>query len=102
MEQLLVVLVSAAMRDDLIDALIQHEDISGFSLQEMSGFSREHSQYSLNEQVAGYRSMLRFEIQHTDSQESALLALLEQVCRADHARYWIQPLHRTGAIGSAF
>lgn len=100
MEQLLIIIVSATVRDDLIDTLITYEGISGFNLQEINGFSREHSKYSLSEQVAGYRKLFRFEVMHDRDQEAQLLSQLGKVCGASHARYWIMPLSRSGQLGS--
>lgn len=98
-EQLLVLMVADAVREDMIDALIQCESIQGFSQYEINGFSREHSQYDLAEQVAGYRRLCRFEVKHRAEQEEALLELVRQVCRASHARYWVVPIIRTGQLG---
>jgi hypothetical protein len=99
MDQLLIVLVSATIRDDLIDALIIYEDISGFSMHEISGYSREHSQYSLSEQVSGYRKLYRFEILHAQEQEAELLRRVDETCSASHARYWVVPVSKTGVLG---
>jgi len=99
--QLLIVLVASAIKDDMIDALIQHDAISGFNLWEINGYSREHSRYSLAEQVSGYRKLHRFEIQHTSEQETELLELLGRVCSASHARYWVVPIAKTGQLGQA-
>lgn len=98
-KQLLVILVSSTIRDDMVDALIQHTDISGFNLWTINGYSREHSKYSLSEQVAGYQSRHRFEIEHDAEQEAQLLELLGRVCRASHARYWITPIVKSGQLG---
>ena len=98
-EQLLIVMVADAIREDMIDALIQCQSIQGFSQYEINGFSREHSQYDLAEQVAGYRRLCRFEIKHRTEQEEELLALLRRVCSASHARYWVVPVTCTGQIG---
>jgi hypothetical protein len=99
MEQLLIVLVSATIRDDLIDALIVYQDISGFSMQEISGYSREHSQYSLSEQVSGYRKLYRFEVLHEQGREAELLRRVDETCSASHARYWVVPVSKTGILG---
>ncbi|MAT93626.1 MAG: hypothetical protein CME59_13595 [Halioglobus sp.] len=100
MNQLLVIHVPGEISDDIIDALIAHEETSGFSLTEIKGYSREHGQYNLEEQVAGCRRLYRFEVQHRAEQEHALLELLAGVCMASHARYWIIPLNQTGTLGS--
>lgn len=99
--QLLIVLVPSTIKEDMIDALIQHEAISGFNLWEINGYSRQHSQYSQGEQVAGYRKLHRFEIMHRTEQETGLMNLLDRICSASHARYWIVPITASGQLGEA-
>lgn len=96
--QLLVAIVPADLRDDMIDALIQLPEISGFGMQAIDGFSREHSQYDLREQVAGHRRMYRLEVIHTLEQEAGLLDALEGSCAASPIRYWITPLRVSGHL----
>jgi hypothetical protein len=96
--QLLVAIVPGELRDDLIDALIQLPEISGFGMQAIEGYSREHSQYDLREQVAGHRRMYRLEIVHTPEQEAGLLDALESKCAASPIRYWIMPLQASGHL----
>jgi hypothetical protein len=98
-DQLLIVMVADAIREDLIDALIQCELIGGFSQYEINGYSREHSRYDLSEQVAGYRRLCRFEIQHASAQEAELLALVRSICSASQARYWVVPILSAGHLG---
>lgn len=100
-DQLLIAIVPATIREDLIDTLIQYPGVSGFSMLEISGYSREHSQYSLSEQVTGYRNLFRFEVQHDTDQEADLLQLLGDVSSASHARYWIVPISKSGTLGQA-
>lgn len=98
-EQLLIVMVAETIREDMIDALIQCQSIGGFSQYAINGYSREHSQYDLSEQVAGYRKLCRFEIQHGTEQEGELLALVRAVCSASQARYWVVPILHGGRFG---
>ena len=58
--QLLVMMVPGDLRDDVIDSLISGEGISGFNMTTIAGYSREHSQYDLREQVEGYRQLFKF------------------------------------------
>ncbi len=68
---LLIVLAPAGRRDDLVDALMGNDHVSGFTLSPALGYSREHSHFSLGEQVAGYRDYSRFEVLfEADEQES--------------------------------
>lgn len=97
--QMLVVIVPAEIRDDVVDTLIALEPISGFSLIRIAGFSREHSHFSLRERVEGHREMYRFEVLHETAQQQTLLQSLEPVCAPARARYWILPLSAQGHFG---
>ena len=90
--QILVAIIPENLRDDVVDALIQLAQISGFSMQAIEGYSREHSQYDLREQVAGHRRMYRLEVMHSPEQQGELLDALETHCTASPVRYWITPL----------
>ena len=97
--QMLVVIVPAEIRDDVVDTLIALEPISGFNLTRIAGFSREHSHFSLRERVEGHREMYRFEVLHENAQQEILLQALEPVCALARARYWILPLSGQGHFG---
>ena len=97
-QQLLVVLVPGELKDDVIDMLIACDDISGFNMATTAGFSKEHSQYNLREQVEGFREMFQFEVLHMAPQEQNLLDQLRQVCTAVQVRYWIAPLNHAGHL----
>jgi predicted metal-dependent hydrolase len=97
-EQVLVAMFSAGIRDHLIDALIGLPEISGFSMETIDGYSREHSQYDLREQVAGFRRLCRVEVLHSREHEAVLLEALRQVCSGSPIRYWITPLLSAGHL----
>ena len=48
----------------------------------MAGYSKQHSQYNLREQVEGSRELYRFEVMHKKGEQAALLAALAPVCNA--------------------
>ncbi|PLW67207.1 DUF3240 family protein [Pseudohalioglobus lutimaris] len=100
-EQLLTVIFSDEIKDDIVDSLIAMEALSGFSLSRIDGYSRQHSQYDVKEQVAGYRQMWRAEVVHRVEQQVALLRSLEETARASHLRYWVTPLSASGTLGAA-
>lgn len=97
--QLLVAIVPAEIKDDVVDTLIALEPISGFNLTRIAGYSREHSHFSLREQVEGHREMYRFEVMHEPALEATLLEALDEVCAVARARYWILPLRAQGHFG---
>lgn len=96
--RLLVVLVHTERRDDMIDALIGREEISGFTLVPALGFSRDHSRFSVTEQVVGYRDIDRFEILIDDNALDSLLALLGDKAGNDPLRYWLVGLDTAGHL----
>jgi hypothetical protein len=95
---LLVVLAPADRRDDLVDALMDSEHISGFTLTPALGFSREHSHFSLGEQVAGYRDYSRFEVLLGASQQEQVLETLRRASGNERLRYWLTPVPETGHL----
>ena len=97
-QQLLVIMVPAEIKDDMVDALISCEGISGFNMETIAGYSKEHSQYNLREQVEGYREFFEFEVMHSREQESSLLATLRPVCESAPIRYWIIPVLSQGHL----
>lgn len=94
--QLLVAVVPNEIKDDLVDALINLECISGFTFNEVGGYSKIHSQYDVAEQVQGYRKLLRFEVVHDSKDASSILAELKPICEKAHARYWIVTVDSMG------
>tara|TARA_R110002110_G_scaffold66978_1_gene182987 strand:+ start:76921 stop:77223 length:303 start_codon:yes stop_codon:yes gene_type:complete len=96
--QLLSIMVPQELRDDVVDALISCAAISGFNMQSIAGYSREHSLFDLSEQVAGYRSLFEFEVLHTVADEAAVLQALRDACRGTRVRYWVTPVVREGHL----
>jgi hypothetical protein len=97
-EQVLMAIIAEDIKDDLIDALIQLPEISGFNLQSIDGYSREHGQYDLREQVAGFRRLCRIEVIHSKQQEAKLLDALSTIASASPTRYWIMPIQASGHL----
>lgn len=94
--QILVVIVPAEIKDDLVDNLMVLDFISGFSLSSIDGYSRSHSHYNINEQVEGYRKFYRFEVLHQETQEAEVMKQLKKTCSKTKARYWIMPVSSIG------
>ena len=97
-DQMLVLMVPEGLRDEVVDTLIALDWISGFNMTTMAGFSREHSQYDLREQVEGYRQLFKFEVLHLRRQRDDLLGSLRPVCESANIRYWLLPVAGQGHI----
>ena len=96
--QLLVMMVPAEIKDDVIDALMICANISGFNMETIAGYSKEHSQYNVREQVEGFREFFEFEVMHVANEKSALLECLHEVCASAGVRYWIVPVISQGHL----
>lgn len=96
--QLLIVMVPVELRDDVVDCLMACDYVSGFNMTSMAGYSKEHSQYDLREQVEGYRELFKFEVMHPRERQMNLLDALRPVCAAGHSRYWIVPVREKGHL----
>ena len=96
--RLLILLAPAERRDGLVDALMENVDIGGFTLTPALGYSREHSHFSLREQVAGYRDYSRFEILLEAGQQDRVLEALKRAAGNERLRYWITSVPETGHL----
>lgn len=97
-QQLLVLMVPAEIRDDMVDTLMGLQAVSGFNMTNIAGYSKEHSHYDLREQVQGYRQFFKFEVMHPRPQQAELLAAMRPVCASAKVRYWIVSLLGQGHI----
>lgn len=97
-QQLLIMIVPLNLKDDVVDCLMAYDDISGFNMTTMAGYSKEHSQYDLGEQVEGYRQFFKFEVMHLRAQRSELMSILHPACDSASVRYWIVPVLEQGHL----
>ena len=88
---LLIFVVPRKEKELAVDILLGGEDLPGFTVTDSQGFSREHSEYSLEDQVAGYRRVSRFEVVSERVANSRLLKALEQGLSREPI-HWTLPL----------
>ncbi|GGF62075.1 DUF3240 family protein [Alteromonas lipolytica] len=84
--------------DNVLDCLLCLEYVSGFSTQKIEGYSKEHASYSVSEQVAGYRSVCRIDIQLLVSEVDDLTVALAELALQHKIRYWVTPALAVGTI----
>lgn len=99
-EQILTAVFPESVREEIIDALIALEEVSGFNLSAIDGYSRQHSHYDISEQVTGYRRLCRLEVVHPREHQSMLLSSLSSAASASHLHYWVTPVLDSGVCGS--
>lgn len=98
-EQLLLTLiVPVELKDEIVDTLISHEQVSGFSLGKIEGYSRNHSHFNISEQVEGHRAYYRFEIVIEQSQLDNVKSMLKKACTNSNIHYWLMPLLDSGSL----
>lgn len=97
-ELILIAIVPQALKDSVVDALMEQTFLSGFSLSKVQGFSQAHSHYNVTEQVSGYRDFYRFEITHEAQVSSSLIELLAVRSAAKNIRYWVLPIVESGVV----
>ena len=97
-DRMLVAFFDRRVKDEVIDHLIQLDMLEGFSLIDISGYSRAHATYSLAEQVAGHRQWAKLEVLHSSEQTDALLGALAQLNLAQGIRYAVLPVLAAGHL----
>ncbi len=94
----LILIAPNEIKEDIVDQLIGLSQLSGFSLSEINGYSREHSHFDIREQVEGYRKFQRFEMFLDSDETAAVLMSLKPVCASAAVRYWILPVSTAGSF----
>lgn len=79
--EMLHVFFPLSFRDTVVDALLELDDLDGFSIVPIDGHSRENSQFDKLEQVVGYRRMIRLEIIVDKEMRQRIIEKLSQ-CRS--------------------
>ncbi|WP_339721858.1 DUF3240 family protein [uncultured Paraglaciecola sp.] len=95
---LLTLIVPIELKDEIVDTLISQEQVSGFSLGKIEGYSRNHSHFNISEQVEGHRAFYRFEIILEKRQLDTLKTMLKIVCGGSDIHYWLVPLFESGSL----
>ncbi len=97
LEQILFTLnVPSALKDELVDQLISHPNISGFNLKKINGYSKEHSLFDIAEQVEGYRDFYQFEVLMAKDEIAMFKEHLKPICQPARLKYWLTPIIEQG------
>lgn len=90
--------VPKKLKDEVIDHLMNSELASGFSLTSIMGYSNEHSSFSLDEQVRGYKNLFQFEVLVSEEKLTELKANLAKTFSTVKIRYWVTPIIESGHL----
>ncbi|PCI58391.1 MAG: hypothetical protein COB45_00525 [Gammaproteobacteria bacterium] len=85
-----------SLKDEIVDRLISLPNLTGFNLNKMNGYSKEHSLFDIAEQVEGYRTFYQFEVLIASNELNMLKECLNPVCQPAKLRYWLTPVIESG------
>jgi hypothetical protein len=94
MSVLLTLIVPRNLADSLADELMQIEAVSGFTQDEVLGFTKRPQAMNTAEQVAGRQQMSRFELLILAEEAPLVLAVLSQHKVGSQTHFSIMPVHR--------
>jgi len=97
-QQMFTIILDEAVKDDAIDIAMSLDNITGFTLSEAHGFSHQHAQYDIKEQVEGYRDLFRLDIIHEPAKLPDLLTAFTQLASRFKLKFWVTPLIEYGEI----
>ena len=98
-EQALVVLNVAPNIDEaILDWMLAHRDISGFTSQPVFGHSSRHEGLSLAEQVSGRERRTEFQIQMPLSSVDRFLSSARENFGAASVHFWVLPIASCGRL----
>ena len=95
---LIMLTLSPALEDSLIDWLLANDDISGFSSVPVRGHGAQHFRLSHTEQVTGRQRRVQFQIQLPwESVEEFIASARSQFTGTD-VHFWVLPVLADGVI----
>jgi len=98
-EQILFTLiVPTSIKDEVVDILIGIDCVSGFNLKSIEGYSKEHSEFDIAEQVEGHRCFYEFDVQILLGQLQVIKTALRPVCQCQAIKYWVTPIYESGHL----
>ena len=97
MKSMLVLIASPALEEAIIDWLLIHPDISGFTSNRGYGHGGGHN-LSVAEQVTGRHNQLMFWIELDQEKAATIISLLKADFAGSHIHYWQLPLIESGLV----
>ena len=97
MEQCLLVLIaSPSIENAVVDWLLDHDNISGFTSGPISGHGGSAHAFSAAEQVAGRRHQVMFQMHLPESVARTVIAEAHTLFRGSGLHYWLTPVVAAG------
>lgn len=95
---LLVLVVTPAIRDAVVDWLLGREDVRGFSSFPISGHGVSVHAMTIAEQVAGGQKQVVFQTVLPEATAKDVLAALQEEFSGSGMHYWLLPALSAGHI----
>jgi len=95
---LLSLVVSPMVEDAVIDLLLEHEGVTGFTSFPINGHGASIHSLSLAEQVSGRQRQILFQTYLKSNKMDNLIASLKQTFSGSGIHYWVVPLLTSGRI----
>lgn len=97
MKCMLVLIASPALEEPIIDWLLIHPDITGFTSNTGYGHGSGHD-LSVAEQVTGRRNQIMFWIELEQEKATSIVASLKKDFAGSHIHFWQLPVMASGLI----
>lgn len=95
---LLSLVVSPMVEDAVIDLLLEHDGVSGFTSYPINGHGASIHSLSPAEQVSGRQRQILFQTYLQSEQMDNLINSLKQSFSGSGIHYWVVPLHAAGRV----
>lgn len=95
---LLVLIVSPAMENTLVDWLLERDDIPGFTSVAVSGHGASASSLSAAEQVAGKQRQIMFQLHLQEDVATTLIEGISDAFGGSGVHYWMTPVLASGHL----
>ena len=98
-EQALVILnVAPSIEEAVLDWMLAHRNVSGFTSQPVFGHSSRHEGLSLAEQVSGRQRRTEFQVQMPAASVDIFLTSVREKFAAANVHFWVIPVGTCGRL----
>jgi len=95
---LLVLIVTPAIENAIVDWLLERDDVPGFSSFAIDGHGASIHSLSPSEQVTGRQRNIMFQLQLPESVAEELITEIREAFRGSGMHYWLAPVLASGHI----
>lgn len=96
--RLLYILASPAIEEAMVDWLLRHPDVTGFTSVAAQGHGSSTHSMSLAEQVAGRKKQLLFLVETDSHTAGGIIKSLHSEFSGSGLHYWLVPLEEAGHL----